>query len=69
MALMKFVLFRKPRAVYLTHWILAFRDSLVALVIWVVHAFQKKSTRGIETPHKEIELVRERLKRLKRELE
>ena len=37
--------------------------------LWVVHAFQKRSTRGIETPQKEIELVRERLKRLKRELE
>jgi phage-related protein len=36
--------------------------------LWVVHAFKKKSTRGIETPQKEIELVRERLKRLKREL-
>jgi phage-related protein len=33
--------------------------------IWVVHAFQKKSTRGIKTPQKEIELVRDRLKRLK----
>ena len=37
--------------------------------VWVVHAFQKKSTRGIETPQREIELVRERLKRLKREPE
>ena len=33
--------------------------------IWVVHAFQKKSTSGIATPVHEIELVRERLKRLK----
>jgi phage-related protein len=33
--------------------------------IWVVHAFQKKSTSGIATPAHEIELVRERLKRLK----
>jgi len=33
--------------------------------IWVVHAFQKKSTQGVRTPHHEIELVRDRLKRLK----
>src|SRR5260370_10611284 len=32
--------------------------------IWVVHAFQKKSTQGIKTPKREIELVRDRLKRL-----
>lgn len=37
--------------------------------IWVVHAFQKKSTRGISTPLHEIDLVRERLKRLKEMLE
>jgi len=33
--------------------------------IWVVHAFQKKSKSGIRTPKHEIDLVRERLKRLK----
>ncbi len=33
--------------------------------IWVLHAFQKKSTQGIETPKREIDLVHERLKRLK----
>lgn len=33
--------------------------------VWVVHAFQKKSTQGIKTPKHEIELVRERIKRLK----
>lgn len=33
--------------------------------LWVVHAFQKKSTRGIETPKHEIDLVAVRLKRLK----
>ena len=32
--------------------------------IWVVHAFQKKSTQGIKTPLREADLVRERLKRL-----
>jgi len=31
--------------------------------IWVLHAFQKKSKHGKETPQKEIELIRERLRR------
>lgn len=33
--------------------------------IWVVHAFQKKSKTGIKTPKQEIDLIRERLKRLR----
>jgi phage-related protein len=33
--------------------------------IWVIHAFQKKSKTGIKTPKQEIDLVHERLKRLK----
>ena len=33
--------------------------------LWVVHAFQKKSKTGIKTPPQEIELIRQRLKRLK----
>ena len=33
--------------------------------IWVVHAFQKKSTQGIKTPQREIDLIKGRLKRLK----
>ena len=32
--------------------------------IWVIHAFQKKSKRVIKTPQMEIDLIRERLKRL-----
>ncbi len=36
--------------------------------IWVVHAFQKKSVSGIATPKHEIDLVRERLKYLKEQL-
>lgn len=39
----------------------------IADEIWVVHAFQKKSKSGIATPKAEIDLVRERLKRLKEE--
>jgi len=30
--------------------------------IYVLHCFQKKSTRGIKTPKKEIDLIRRRLK-------
>jgi phage-related protein len=33
--------------------------------IWVVHAFQKKSTQGIKTPQREIDLIKDRLKRLR----
>jgi phage-related protein len=31
-------------------------------VVYVLHAFQKKSKRGIETPKRDIEIVRTRLK-------
>lgn len=37
--------------------------------IWVVHAFQKKSKTGIKTPQVEVDLIRERLKRLKERLQ
>ena len=37
--------------------------------VWVVHAFQKKATQGIKTPKHEIDLIKERLKRLKEMLE
>jgi phage-related protein len=36
--------------------------------IWVIHAFQKKSKSGIKTPQVEVEVIRERLKRLKEAL-
>jgi len=36
--------------------------------VWVVHAFQKKSKTGIKTPKAEIELIHQRLKRLKEAL-
>jgi phage-related protein len=36
--------------------------------IWVIHAFQKKSTQGIKTPQHEIDLIRDRLKRLREAL-
>jgi phage-related protein len=37
--------------------------------IWVVHAFQKKSTQGIKTPTREVDLIKDRLKRLKEMLQ
>jgi phage-related protein len=36
--------------------------------IWVIHAFQKKSKSGIKTPQMEVDLIRDRLKRLKEAL-
>ncbi len=34
--------------------------------IWVIHVFQKKSKTGIKTPQLEIDLIRSRIKDLKR---
>jgi phage-related protein len=36
--------------------------------IWVIHAFQKKSKSGIKTPRMEVDLIHDRLKRLKEAL-
>lgn len=52
---------------------LAFRGDAFRVVyavqladeIWVIHAFQKKSKHGIKTPKHEVELVQDRLRRLK----
>jgi len=41
----------------------------LAEAIWVVHAFQKKSKHGIKTPKHEIDLIRDRLRRLKEMLQ
>ncbi len=41
----------------------------LAKEMWVVHAFQKKSTKGIKTPTRDIELIRNRLKNLKEMLQ
>jgi len=37
----------------------------LAQEIWVVHSFQKKSTQGAKTPKREVDLIKDRLKRLK----
>ena len=52
---------------------LAFRGDAFRVVytvqladeVWVIHAFQKKSKHGIKTPQSEIDLIKDRLKRLK----
>ena len=36
--------------------------------LWVIHAFQKKPKTGIKTPQSEIDLVYDKLKRLKEAL-
>jgi hypothetical protein len=36
--------------------------------IYVIHAFQKKSKAGIATPKPEMELIRQRLKQLRRQV-
>ncbi len=36
--------------------------------IWVIHAFQKKSRKGIKTSQQDIDVIKQRLKRLNQEL-
>ena len=56
---------------------LAFRGNAFRVVyavqlaedIWVVHGFQKKSTEGRKTPKREIDLIKDRLRRLKEMLQ
>lgn len=36
--------------------------------VWVIHAFQKKSKSGIKTPKPELDLIEQRLKRLREQL-
>jgi phage-related protein len=40
----------------------------IATDIWVIHAFQKKSKKGIKTPQMEVDLIIDRVKRLKEAL-
>jgi len=37
----------------------------IAEEVWVIHAFQKKSMQGIKTPHHQIDLSKDRIRRLK----
>ena len=40
-----------------------------AAIVYVLHAFQKKSKRGIATPKSELDLIEQRLKRAKEDYE
>jgi phage-related protein len=46
----------------------AFRAVQIGQDIWVIDAFQKKSTSGIKTPQVDLDRIKERLKRLKEAL-
>lgn len=48
---------------YRTVYAVQFDDDL-----WVIHAFKKKSTQGIKTPKKDLDVIEERIKQLKKEL-
>ncbi|MGH1484442.1 MAG: type II toxin-antitoxin system RelE/ParE family toxin [Geminicoccales bacterium] len=50
-----------PSDAFRTIYAVNIGDQLV-----VVHAFQKKSKNGIKTPQSEIDLVRDRISRLRR---
>ncbi len=49
----------------------AYRTVYAVLIgedVWVVHTFQKKSTRGIKTPKTDIDLIRSRIRQLREQL-
>jgi len=45
---------------YRTVYVLKLGDD-----VWVIHAFKKKSNKGIKTPKADIDLIKQRIKRLK----
>ena len=47
---------------YRTNTYRAIYTTKIGEAIYVLHAFQKKSKRGIQTPKKEIDLIKRRLK-------
>lgn len=52
----------------LRHQTNAFRTVYVVELdeaVWILHAFQKKSPKGIKTAKQDVDLIRSRLKRLK----
>ena len=53
------------RVAYRTDAFRAIYAVRIGTDIWVVHAFQEKSKKGVKTPKQEINLVRSRLSRLK----
>jgi phage-related protein len=53
---------RSEEGAYRTVYTVQFGDA-----VYVLHAFQKKSKRGIATPRQEIEIVKRRLKEIEEE--
>ena len=53
----------KIRSNYASNTYRAVYTTKIGDAIYVLHAFQKKSTRGIQTPRKEIDLIKRRLQR------
>ena len=50
----------------------AFRAAYAVQIdedIWVLHAFQKKSKTGIKTAKQDVDLIRERVKRIKEQVQ
>lgn len=54
------IVLRHQKNAYRTVYVIELDDD-----IWVLHAFQKKSPRGIKTAKEDVDLIRFRLKRLK----
>ena len=50
------------RSDYVTDTYRAMYTTKIGDIIYVLHAFQKKSKRGVETPKKEIDRIKHRLK-------
>jgi phage-related protein len=42
-------------------------STVLEIAVYVLHAFQKKSKRGIATPKREIDLIRQRLAEVERD--
>jgi phage-related protein len=51
-----------PRSVRIAVYTVRFQDA-----IYVLHVFQKKSTRGIATPARQIDLIKQRLAEAERD--
>ena len=51
---------RQQRATYRAVYVVN-----LGMRIYMLHVFQKKSTRGIKTPKREIDLIKQRLKQAK----
>ena len=53
------------RSDYRTNTYRAVYTTKIGDVIYVLHAFEKKAKKGIQTPKKEVDLIKRRLKSLR----